>query len=318
MLGWARKTRCEAVCELAPLRVSDDLSADETELVDRHVQRCGACRAVLESFEQSRAILTEASFATATISDDMPNGTMWSRIEPRLGPAGRFRRRALSWISTPQLAAACLGLFGFTVYNESESRLNASRSMVSTKPATRAIGAVPVGRNTGINVGSVASPRFDQRRFELPTSNSNRPFSVNIGGQAIETEFVPALGLVLADTVGRIGGNRFQENEGGPIVVGVIDGWLGGRYGIRNGDAIVAVNDRPIYSPSDVQCAIGCCSSSRKMILRVLRDGLPNDVVIQLRQNPQAESSDGSNPQEQQNSAYKSIDRLRVRIWDPR
>jgi hypothetical protein len=96
---------CRAIQPLLALRVTDDLHADESLAVDQHVRYCEACRTELAALTQAVRVLQEAS-AQPQPTDASPS--LWSRIEPRLGPAGKWRRATFAWISTRQLAAACI------------------------------------------------------------------------------------------------------------------------------------------------------------------------------------------------------------------
>lgn len=117
---------------MLPLRVTDELTVDETLVVDRAVRECAQCRAALDSF--SRAVVQ----LRATGSEPLPwedRPTLWGRIEPRLGPAGRMRRRQLAWFSNRYLAAACVAVAILTAYAE-VSRLPVESAPPPRRPAT--------------------------------------------------------------------------------------------------------------------------------------------------------------------------------------
>lgn len=99
--------------KLLPLRVSNDLTVDEAERVDQHVRYNESSRKALASYKRCVDVLRDAGGEPLPV-DDCPS--LWARVEPRLGPAGRQRRRHLSWIPTWQLAAACVALLGVVIF----------------------------------------------------------------------------------------------------------------------------------------------------------------------------------------------------------
>lgn len=105
------RTICRQMEPLLPLRVTDELTADETAMVDQHVRYCEPCCSLLKALTNATAALHEASVGPATCEG---RPSLWERIEPRLGPAGRLRRRPTYWIRTWQLAAACVALIAIT------------------------------------------------------------------------------------------------------------------------------------------------------------------------------------------------------------
>ena len=105
----------DRIRRLLPLRVSDDLTVDEAEAVDQHVRYDESARRELDAYAGCLDVLRESSAQPLPVDG---RGSLWERIEPRLGPAGRLRRRPLGWVATWQLAAACLATVTLTVFLE--------------------------------------------------------------------------------------------------------------------------------------------------------------------------------------------------------
>lgn len=128
---------CRKVHRLLALRVTDDLHADESAMVDQHVRYCDDCRRELESLARSVSVLhtvAEQPLATDAV------GLLWDRVEPRLGPAGRMRSRPLGWLSTRQLAAACAAMFMLTVTGELVRLRTPTPAAQSESPPVRPFG----------------------------------------------------------------------------------------------------------------------------------------------------------------------------------
>ena len=120
---------------LLALHVSDDLTADERTVVEQELRYDPAARRRKEALAASHQLLREAA-ATPTPTAGRPS--LWARIEPRLGPAGRNRRRVWPWLSTGPLAAACAALLVLVVWNETASETPDPRPAVAVAPAASA------------------------------------------------------------------------------------------------------------------------------------------------------------------------------------
>lgn len=112
----AKSHDCEKLRPLLALRVTDDLMVDEATMIDQEVRECAHCRQTLDSLSEAVGVLREAGAESLAVEN---RPSLWDRIEPRLGPAGRMRRRPLSWLSTRYLAVACVALVAATTALES-------------------------------------------------------------------------------------------------------------------------------------------------------------------------------------------------------
>ena len=105
-----------AVRALAALRPTDDLTDEELRLVDEEMRYSEECRRDVDAYARIVETLQTAG-AEPSPTDGRPS--LWNRIEPRLGPAGRLKARPwLPRVATWQLAAACGLLLAAHVFFE--------------------------------------------------------------------------------------------------------------------------------------------------------------------------------------------------------
>lgn len=105
---------------LLPLRVSDDLTVEEAALVDQCIRMDEGAKAEFDSYARCMELLRDTGAQPLPV-DTRPS--LWDRIEPRLGPAGRMRRHRPQWISTRTLMVACASLAIVAIYVGAPPRL---------------------------------------------------------------------------------------------------------------------------------------------------------------------------------------------------
>src|SRR5262249_23143449 len=109
-----RKTEEQEVRELLALRPTDDLTDDERRRVDEALVYSDECRKELSDYENCLAVLQSAA-AEPLPTDGRPS--IWTKVEPRLGPPRRFApRRLFGAIPTYWLTAAVLLLTAGNLY----------------------------------------------------------------------------------------------------------------------------------------------------------------------------------------------------------
>ncbi|MBI4246300.1 MAG: PDZ domain-containing protein [Candidatus Rokubacteria bacterium] len=80
---------------------------------------------------------------------------------------------------------------------------------------------------------------------------------------------------------------RHGIREGfGVMIVEVVDGTAAARAGLKNGDLVVAFDDRPVTETRMLQRLIGAASTERESRLTVLRGGGRQQLTVRLTQMP--------------------------------
>lgn len=247
-------TECGHVKPLLALRVSEDLNVDEAARVDQHTRYCEGCRKRLIALSESVGVLRELG-AGPTPVDDRPS--LWEKIEPRLGPAGRFRRRPFSWVSTRQLALACALLIGVTIYLET-SRPGGQVAEVN-RPGPRVVGEP------------------NQFASQLP-----------------EAVIRPMLGVFVQEVNEGLAERLGLPEQQGALVAHVIPASSADLAGLQTADVILAVNGVPIKSPQHLANIIGSSRIGRALRMQILRDGrvIERDVILGAPQSKLEESHD--------------------------
>lgn len=235
------KKKSEPLPSLLALRVSDDLTADEARSVDEFVRYDARAKAELAAYSRTLELLREAGSEPSPI-DDRPS--LWGRIEPRLGPAGRRRRRPLYWISTGQLAAACLALFVVTIYREA-----GPDRVGKVNPWVGQGGAVPV------SMGGLTAPLAR-----------------------------PALGVVVQDLNSTVRQRLGSMATAGVSVVQTLPGLPADQAGLRAGDVIVAVNGQRVASAPRFVELVTRLEMGQPVELSILRDGKLIGISVRLGQ----------------------------------
>lgn len=244
-----RNTDYEKVARLIPLRMTGDLNVDDARRVDETVRYDADSRTELESFNRTLAILQEA--AQQPLNHESPvvrgEGSLWDRIEPRLGPVGKMRPRGMEWIPTRYLAAACLLLAVITLATES------GRMMVVR----------PVMPQGGASVEPVGD-QLDRRRVTIDPR-------LYRWLQSTDTLALPETGLVIA-RINRLLQLQLQLADlNGVVVSQVQPGSLAEMAGLQMGDSIIAINDEPVYAPKHLKELFDRFKDANEIRLDIIR-----------------------------------------------
>jgi serine protease Do len=113
----------------------------------------------------------------------------------------------------------------------------------------------------------------DGRELEIPLTPENDPLTRAAG---IETPFGARL-VVIDETLASHLGLR---STAGLYIASVSTGSPFSRLGLREGDLLLAVGDRPLESADDVEALITALESSGTLTLYVERDGVISRIVV--------------------------------------
>lgn len=231
------KDAYEEIRHLLALRVSDDLTAEEAAQVDQEARYSEKCRSELESFAGTLQVLRDAG-AEKLPTDDRPS--LWLRLEPKLGPAGKQRRRRIPFIHTWQLAAACVALFALTVF-------------VEYQPARPAIQYNTNG-NTVVD-------------FHGPSSGQGvRP--------ATQALIRPLFGVVVQEMNPELRRRLGVPGQAGVVVIDVSRGSSAEAAHLKRGDVILSVDGVAIETPTDMVRVLRHRKSGEEVQVELLRGGV--------------------------------------------
>lgn len=204
---------CPRMRRLLPLRPTEDLTVEECDRVDQHVRHCAACAAALMAHSEALKVLRESALVPTLL---VPSKPLWDRLEPRLGPAGRMRRRSpLARISTPQLVAACAALFLFALVLEVPKWWRTQQPIANER--------IPMVARTAVNDEGPRIPLAN----ELPR---------------------PMMGIVVHDVDERWAEQLRLRAPIGVVVLDILEGSSAHEAGVRVGDTWTALNGKEIES----------------------------------------------------------------------
>lgn len=229
----------EKVRRYIPLRASEDLSSEDAARVDACARYNRECREELAAYRRDLELLRESGSGPMPV-DDLPS--LWERIEPRLGPAVRHRRRPLSWVSTRQLMAACVALLILNLYFDARPGQQPARLLLTSTPANEA--------SIAVDYSAPVASRMAPARAEPAR---------------------PILGVVVEP----LAADR-QDADRIPLgvrVLHVLPDLAAGSAGIRPGDLLIAVNGQPIFSPPQLLEVLARSRGMPKIRVEVIRDG---------------------------------------------
>ena len=242
-------TECDRTRDLLPLRGSDDLTVEQAETVDQHVRYCQQCQDAYAAYQQIAEVMREAA------SESMPvdqSGSLWQRVEPQLGPAGRLRRRPFGYLSTRQLAAVAAGLALLTIWLEYPRQ---------AEPWQQA----QAPRRAGTSLVQPAELEPLRPDVEL---------------------IRPRLGVLVEPVSPQLQAQQELADRCGAVVVNVLKGSAADRAGLRTGDIIVNVDGKTIRSPAELKHQIIQQPEGSTVRVQLYRQGQLLDITIQLGKSP--------------------------------
>jgi hypothetical protein len=224
----------DKISHLIPLRVTEDLTVDESKSVDETARYDEQSRSELHAFSRTISVLHEAASAPLPEESDVVRGegSLWDRIEPRLGPAGKHRSRSMEWLPTRYMVAACLGLFFLTGLSETKRFLPSGfgnwggDSAISTVGLPGAMTSAPhrqQGHVQGIQV------------VVLP-----------IPGESL---LVTELGMMICRIERLMQHKLGLPDQNGVVVTQVVPNSWADKAGIKPGDCIISVDKKSVYAP---------------------------------------------------------------------
>jgi hypothetical protein len=229
-----------AVRALVALRPTEDLTDEELRLVDEEMRYSEECRREVEAYGRVVATL-QAAGAEPSPTDDRPS--LWNRIEPRLGPAGRLKtRRWLPRVATWHLAAACGLLFTAHLFFE---RL----PVLSGRP--------PLARG-GFQLADPLSV--------APTTGPDRFIAESVDPIDEEGVIQPRSGILCSAYLGQ---------GGGALIDRLLPDSPAARAGVRRNDVVVAAflgeERQVIRGPSSLAFVVRRAKAGKPLVLEVVR-----------------------------------------------
>jgi hypothetical protein len=243
-----RRNDDQEVRELLALRPTDDLTDEEMRRVDESLRYSEANRRELADFEKCLAVLHAASEEPSP-TDDRPS--IWSRVEPQLGPARRFPpRRLFSVPTTAWLTAACMLLAAGNLYllfgQQGDAKPLAVLPDVSAGPVVPPNGNMLVGNRLPVLV----DPRDERGRVR------------------------PLLGIFVTPCEG--------ENSPGAVIEAIFSGTSAEDAGLQVGDVLVSIDGKKVCGPG---CVVGCLRQhgvGQRIEIVYLREGRRHKVSVFL------------------------------------
>lgn len=247
----------DKVAHLIPLRVTGDLSVDEAKTVDETARYDDKSRDELESFSHALSVLQEAASAPLPGESAVVRGesSLWDRLEPRLGPAGRRSARGLDWFSTRSLAAACLALVALTLATE-------GGRLVRVEQAVNPVAIPPSGAVQGISnnlIGAAVPPH-------------------HIG----ESVLIPQLGVVVTRIERLMQKSLRLPDLNGVVVTVVVPNSIADHAGLKPGDCVVGIDGKAVYAPRHTVEVLRETLADREAHFDLIRGGQQSSATIRL------------------------------------
>ena len=247
-----RRNDDQEVRELLALRVTDDLTDDEMRRVDESLRYSEANRRELADFEKCLAVL-HAAGEEPSPTDDRPS--IWSRVEPQLGPARRFPpRRLFSVPTTAWLTAACMLLAAGNLYLLFGQQGDAKRLPIS-----------PLVSGPSAPSGAVGPNGSKLVRNQLPVLVDPRDERGRVR---------PLLGIFVTPCEG-------EESEGA-VIEAIFSGTSAEDAGLQRGDVLVSIDGKKVCGPN---CVVGCLRQhgvGQRIEIVYLREGRRHKVSVFL------------------------------------
>jgi len=165
-----------------------------------------------------------------------------------------------------------LGIEGYENFIQTDASINPGNSggaLVTLEGHLIGINTAIIGPNGG-NVGI---------GFAIPSNMAK-----NVMSQLREHGEVRRgqLGVLVQDLTPELA-QAFNLKAGqGAVVAQVMDGSPAARAGVRAGDIVLAVNDRPVHSANELRNAIGMLPRGATVQLDLLRDGRPLKLSVKI------------------------------------
>jgi membrane-associated protease RseP (regulator of RpoE activity) len=278
---FGKRSDFDKVSRLIPLRVTGDLSVDEAQSVDQSVRYDDKKRTELESYTKAISILHEAAALPLPEESQVVRGegSLWDRIESRLGPVHQHPSQPIDWFPTRYLVAACLGLICLTLAQESR-RFVAVQPQVALAHQENTLGPSSNAAPTPTTnpVASAPQPPRIQVQVTIPVAADGiRMTEVGIDLARAERIHQRLLGLPHLD---------------GVVVTRVELHSLGHKAGLLPGDCITAIDGQSIYAPKHAREVMIQAFEDGAVGLTILRQGkIAQTTIHGVKSTPKSKST---------------------------
>jgi hypothetical protein len=266
-----KSTDFEKIAHLIPLRVTDDLSTHEAQLVDETARYDEKSRAAVQSYQHLMGVLQEAAFTPLRQESSVIRGerSLWDRIEPQLGPVAKPRPSLLERIPTGYLAIACGLLICVTALTEFGGPLHQ---------------ALPVAVTQGWGQGGVQTignePGAGLRPIVPGNVNVRVNLAVPIAGESIS---IPKLGLVVTRVERVIQRVVGLADMNAVLITDVQAGSVAEKAGLHKGDCLVGVDGQKIYAPLHALEVLDKQLADGEAPFEVIRGGQKISVPVNVK-----------------------------------
>ena len=176
------------------------------------------------------------------------------------------------------LGRSGLGIEGYEDFIQTDASINPGNSggaLVNLRGELIGINTAilaPSGGNVGIGF-AIPTNMARQLMSQLIEYGEVKRGRLGIGTQDLTPELAKAFGL--------------QRQEGGAVVVQVVEKSAAANAGIEIGDIITRVNERPVRNASDLRNVIGLLRADQKVELTVLRDNKERAIKAVITESKQ-------------------------------
>lgn len=102
------------------------------------------------------------------------------------------------------------------------------------------------------------------------------------------------LGVTIQKLTDELAESFNLKDKAGALVGGVTSGSAAEKAGLKAGDVIIAVNDKPIKDSTALQMTIADTPPGEKVTVKIIRNGETKDVVVTLDERPTQINEDGT------------------------
>lgn len=226
----------DKISHLIPLRVTEDLTVDEVKAVDETARYDEQSRSELDAFTKSLSILHEAASTPLPEESSVVRGegSLWDRIEPQLGPAGKRRPQVSDWMPTRYLAAACVGLLCLTGLSEFRRFAPDMGGGLGQRPVQT------------VNLPELTTVNGNQQAVAPQGIPIQIHVSLPIAGESI---IVTELGIVVTRIERLMQHKLGLPDQNGVVITHVVPHSWADKAGLKPGDCITAIDGKSVYAP---------------------------------------------------------------------
>jgi serine protease Do len=147
------------------------------------------------------------------------------------------------------------------------------------------------GRLVGINTAIISRSGGNQGiGFAVPINMARNVLERLASGGVVTRGY---LGIALQDLDAGLAAQLNLPDQNGALVDDVLPDAPAAKAGLKSGDVIVAVNDKPIEDAHSLQLTVSQISPGTSVAVKIIRDGLNKTVNVTLAELPGGDSSAG-------------------------